>query len=240
MQGNLSIWIAFWAGVLSFVSPCTLPLVPSYIGYISGVSFQKLTTQGSRVDGRVRTRAFVHALLFCVGLSFMFIVLGWGATTVGTVLIEYKSLVRLVGGLLVILMGLVMAGVIRSDWLLRERRFQVPGAHRFGYIGSVIVGVAFAAGWTPCIGPILAAVLTMAATNTAVGAWYMVAYAVGFSVPFLIIALTFSSIRPLLRYTERIQRIGGWLLVIMGVLLLTDRMTSLVIWIQRVTGYGGV
>lgn len=235
MDAPVSIWIAFGAGILSFVSPCTLPLFPSYLGYISGVSLGR----GGVKERGTRKRALIHAFWFCVGLSFLFITLGFGATALGSVLREYHTQVRIVGGLLVIIMGLFMAGVIKSGWLMRERRIHLPMAKPLGYLGSVLVGIAFAAGWTPCIGPILAAVLTMVVTHPDTGRWYMAAYALGFSIPFLVLAVTLSSLRPLLRYTETIGKVGGWLLVLMGVLLFTDKMTVITIWIQQVTGFSG-
>lgn len=238
-SGSVSIWIAFGAGILSFVSPCTLPLFPSYLGYISGISFHQLSNDPSLITKSVRWKAFTHALFFSVGLSFLFIVLGWGATTFGHFLVQYRTTVRLVGGAVIILMGLFMAGIIKSEWLMRERRMQLPAQKPLGYAGSVLVGVAFAAGWTPCIGPILASVLAMTISNPNVGSWYMVAYALGFTVPFLVLAFTMASIRPLLKYTAIISKIGGWLLVIMGLLLVSNKMTLITIWIQKTTGYTG-
>ncbi|KPV42160.1 cytochrome c biogenesis CcdA family protein [Alicyclobacillus ferrooxydans] len=236
MGAHISLWLAFGAGLLSFISPCTLPLFPSYIGYISGVSL----TGGNNVHQQgARRRAFVHALWFCVGLSFLFVTLGFGATALGTVLREYRGEVRLVGGALVIVLGLFMAGVLKSGWLMQERRMHLPAVKPLGYLGSVLVGVAFGAGWTPCIGPILAAVLTMVIAHPDVGKWYMIAYAIGFSIPFLVLAVTLSSLRPVLKYTEVIAKVGGWLLVLMGVLLFTNKMAVITIWIQQVTGFSG-
>jgi cytochrome c-type biogenesis protein len=235
---SVSIGFAFLAGILSFVSPCTLPLFPSYLGYITGVSFH----QGHSKDGlpiALRRKAFFHALCFCLGLSFLFILLGYGATAFGQVLHEYKTDIRWVGGLLIVLMGLFMSGLLQWNWLLRERRVQLPQIHAVSYLGSVLVGIAFAAGWTPCIGPILATVLTMVVNNPDVGTWYMVTYALGFTLPFLILAVTLSSIRPFLRYTERLSRIGGWLLILMGVLLLSNKMSVITAYIQQTTHYRG-
>lgn len=236
---SVSIWLAFGAGILSFVSPCTLPLFPSYLGYISGVSFHQLSTKPTLITKSVRFKAFSHAFFFAVGLSFLFIVLGWGATTFGHFLVQYRTTVRLVGGAIIIVMGLFMAGVIKSEWLMRERRMQMPAQKPLGYVGSTLVGVAFAAGWTPCIGPILASVLAMTISNPNVGSWYMVAYALGFTVPFLVLALTMASIRPLLKYTAIISKVGGWLLVFMGLLLVSNKMTLITIWIQQTTGFTG-
>jgi cytochrome c-type biogenesis protein len=244
MTADISWWLAFAAGLLSFVSPCTLPLFPSYLGYITGVSFTgpargpATGPAGDRPVG-LRRRAFLHALCFCAGLSVLFIMLGWGASAAGRFLIQYKQTVRVIGGVLVILFGLFMAGVLRSEWLMRERRFQLPARRPLGYLGSVLVGVAFAAGWTPCIGPIVGSVLAMIIAHPAAGAGYMFAYAAGFSLPFLVFAVTLASVRPLLRYTEAAARVGGVLLTVMGVLLLTGQLSVLALWIQRLTGFTG-
>lgn len=240
MSSSITLGFAFLAGVLSFVSPCTLPLFPSYLGYITGVSFAQIkgkTTSAPVLSKGIRRQAFLHALCFCIGLSFLFMLLGYGATAVGQFLHEWKTDIRWIGSILIIFMGLFMSGVLRWDWLLRERRFRLPQAHAVSYLGSVIVGIAFAAGWTPCIGPILAAVLTLVINNPSVGNWYMLAYAIGFVLPFLVLAVTLSSIRPILRYTERIAKIGGWLLIVMGILLLSNKMAWITVWIQQVTHY---
>jgi len=238
-SSTLSLWLAFGAGILSFISPCTLPLFPSYLGYISGVSFQKLSSREIVLSSQVRLRAFLHAVFFCIGLSFLFIALGWGATAFGHLLIEYKNPVRLVGGVVITVMGLFMAGVLKLDWLMQERRYHLPASKPLGYIGSLLVGIAFAAGWTPCIGPILGSVLMMTVAHPGAGAWYMAAYAVGFSLPFLVLAVTLASVKPLLKYTDVISKVGGWLLVIMGLLLVTDKMVVITAWIQRTTGFSG-
>jgi cytochrome c-type biogenesis protein len=233
---TISLWLAFLAGLLSFISPCTLPLFPSYLGYISGVSFAG--QQGaSRV---VRLRALLHALCFCLGLSILFVLLGWGATSLGVWLRAYEPVIRVVGGGMVVLMGLFMAGVWQSTWLSRERRIQLPAERPLGYLGSFLVGVIFAAGWTPCIGPILGAVLALVVTHPTIGTWYMVTYAIGFAVPFLVFAVTLTSLRPLYRYTEPIARVGGWLLVIMGLLLITNETKWITIWLQQATGWNGL
>ncbi|WDL95563.1 cytochrome c biogenesis CcdA family protein [Alicyclobacillus sp. ALC3] len=245
---SVSVWLAFAAGLLSFVSPCTLPMFPSYLGYITGVSFQQLsgTGQAAVVGAPVgpppgaRSKAFLHALFFSIGLSVLFVALGLVSTTIGRFFVEYKSTVRLVAGVVIVVMGLFMAGAIRSSWLLRERRFRLPQAKPLGYFGSVLVGIGFAAGWTPCVGPILSTVLMMTAANPSVGTWYMVVYALGFSVPFLVFAVTLTSLRPILRYTERIAKAGGWLMVVMGILLVSDKLTWITVWIERSTGFTGI
>ncbi|MCL6637746.1 MAG: cytochrome c biogenesis protein CcdA [Alicyclobacillus sp.] len=227
--------MAFVAGLLSFLSPCTLPLFPSYLGYLSGVT---LRPGAGALPRRVRIQAFLHALCFCVGLSVLFLLLGWGASALGQWLLAYRQVVRVLGGVWVVAMGLLMAGVWRSEWLLRERRLPLPVHKPLGYLGSVLVGVAFAAGWTPCIGPLVGSVLALIVTRA--GGWvYMLAYALGFTVPFLLCAVALPSIRPLLRYASLAARTGGWLLVVMGVLLITNQLSVLAQWVQGWTGFSG-
>jgi cytochrome c-type biogenesis protein len=240
MTPTVSVWLAFAAGLLSFLSPCTLPLFPSYLGYITGVSFHDLQQGADKLAAAARVRVFLHAVCFCIGLSALFVLLGLVSTAVGQLFLEYKTAVRLCGGVLVMGMGLVLAGVIRSDWLLRERRLHIPAVQPLGYLGSALIGVGFAAGWTPCVGPILSTVLILTATHPSVGVWYMVTYAIGFAVPFLLFALTLTSLRPFLRYTPVISRIGGWLMVVMGFLLVSGKLTFLTMWIQQTTGFTGV
>lgn len=233
---TISLWLAFLAGIVSFVSPCTLPLFPSYLGYISGVSFSGLQP-GS---GRARARAFLHAVCFCIGLSVLFVLLGFGASALGVWLKAYESAIRIFGGIFIVVMGLFMAGIWNSGWLSRERRFRLPTRRPLGYIGSFVVGVIFAAGWTPCIGPILGAVLALVVAQPGIGTWYMVTYAIGFAVPFLVFALTLTSLRPLYRYTTTISHIGGWLMVVMGLLLVTNETKWITIWLQQTTGWSGL
>ena len=153
---GLGLFVAFAAGLLSFLSPCVLPLVPSYIGFLTGMSLPEVT-------GR-RRPALVHALLFVAGFSLVFILLGASATALGRALNQYQVWIQRIGGVLIIGFGLVCLGVIRADFLMRERRVQME-QKPVGYLGSLLVGMAFAAGWTPCIGPVLGAILGLAATS---------------------------------------------------------------------------
>ncbi|GIM46213.1 cytochrome C biogenesis protein CcdA [Collibacillus ludicampi] len=228
-----SFYLAFIAGILSFISPCCLPLYPSYISYITGITLEEMKSEDRR--RKARNKALGHALFFVLGFSFIFISLGMSASLVGRLFAEYKSFVRQAGGLLIIVMGLFLAGMLQLDFLYRQKKWQFR-AKPVGYIGSALVGISFAAGWTPCVGPILASVLVLAATNPASGLWFMFFYTLGFAVPFLLLAYTLGSIRWILKYSEVISKIGGWLLVIMGMFLFTGWINNLTSWFIRMFG----
>ncbi|KEO82112.1 cytochrome c biogenesis CcdA family protein [Tumebacillus flagellatus] len=226
--------IAFLAGLLSFVSPCVLPLYPSYLSFITGVSYDQL--YGAQRDTRsVRRKAFLHSLFFVLGFSIIFVALGFASGSIGSIFINNQELIRRVGGILIVVMGLFMAGILKIDFLMQTKKFQTSNKP-VGYLGAVVVGVSFAAGWTPCVGPILASVLTIAATNPVAGGSLMVFYSLGFALPFVFLAITLGSVRWLLKYSEIITKVGGAGMVIMGVLLITNGMTLITQWLLRLTG----
>jgi Cytochrome c biogenesis protein len=174
--GTLGLFVAFVAGLLSFLSPCVLPLVPSYIGFLTGMSLPEVTER--------RRTALIHALLFVLGFSLVFVLLGASATALGRALNYYQQWLQRIGGVLIIGFGLVCLGVIKVGVLEQERRVQME--HKpVGYLGSILVGMAFAAGWTPCIGPVLGAILGLAATSTDLtrGTLLLAAYSAGLAVP---------------------------------------------------------
>ena len=153
---SLTVLVAFSAGLLSFLSPCVLPLVPSYITFITGLGLEDVA--------RARRTTLVHAVLFVLGFSFIFVALGAGATAFGQLMLAYRSWIARAGGVLMIVMGLWMLGVLRVDALQRERRVHISDKP-IGYLGTVVVGIAFGAGWTPCLGPTLGAILILAANH---------------------------------------------------------------------------
>ncbi|HKW40940.1 MAG TPA: cytochrome c biogenesis protein CcdA [Gemmatimonadales bacterium] len=227
-----SFAIAFVAGLLSFLSPCVLPLIPSYVGFLTGLTLEELEVR--------RGTALLHAVWFVAGFSAVFIALGATASALGVWLLQSQVWIGRVGGIVVILFGLYLLGVLRPAWLLRERRVQLA-RKPWGYAGSAVVGISFGAAWTPCIGPILGAILTMAATQASAGrgAGLLGAYALGLAVPFLIAAVAldrflvwFQRFRPYLAWVERT---AGVLLVLLGLLLVTDRFTLLAGWLQGLT-----
>jgi len=232
---EFSYLVAFTAGLLSFLSPCVLPLVPSYIGFLTGLSLDEMKSR--------RRIAFTHAVLFVLGFTLVFMLLGATATALGRTLVVHKVWLQRIGGVLIILFGLVCLGVIRFGALLQDKRVHLQDKP-LGFLGSVLVGMAFAAGWTPCIGPILGGILGMASASETFGRGMLLlgAYSAGLAVPFLIAAWAvdrfigwFQKFRP---YLPWVMRVSGVLLIFVGILLLTGQFTRLAGWLQGFTPTG--
>lgn len=231
---NPGLVFAFGAGVLSFLSPCCLPIYPSYLSYLTGMSVGELQQNNPRARGHVLR----HALVFVLGFSVIWVALGLGASALGQFFVGNRDLLSRIGGALVILMGLALLGVLKIPFLMREARLQLARKPQ-GYLGTFVVGLAFAAGWTPCIGPILTAVLAVAAQSPGQGAPLLLAFSLGFAVPFILLAYALGSARWLMRYSLALERVGGGLMVVMGLLLITGRLERLTAWLIEVTGFAG-
>jgi len=229
---NLGILIAFIGGLLSFLSPCVLPLVPSYLGFVTGLTFDEMS-------GRRRI-AMVHAALFVLGFTLIFMLFGASATALGRVLKYYEVWFQRIGGALIILFGLYCLGVLRLPWLDRDARVHLD-RKPLGYLGSVLVGMAFAAGWTPCIGPILGGVYTIAATEEQMGRGMVLlaSYSLGLGVPFLIAAFAVETFldwfQRFKKHIRWVQRVSGLLLILVGILLMTGQFTRMAAWLQGLT-----
>lgn len=212
--------LAFVAGVISFTSPCCLPLMPGYVSYISGVG------DGGGATTAVRSRTVVAAVLFVSGFAITFTLLGAAASRLGLLLLQHRLELTRVAGVFVIIMGLATMGLLRLPLLYRERRFDLSRIRR-GPAGAVPLGMAFALGWTPCIGPVLAAILTAAATSQDVwrGASLLLVYSLGLGLPFLLLAVGVSkagrAFRWLRRHGRAIEIAGGGVLILMGFLMIT-------------------
>jgi cytochrome c-type biogenesis protein len=228
----LGLLVAFTAGLLSFLSPCVLPLVPSYVGFLTGMTLPQVT-------GRRRV-ALGHALLFVGGFSLVFILLGASATALGRALNYYQIWLQRIGGVLIILFGLFCLGAFNLRLFSQERRLHLE-RKPVGYLGSAVVGMAFAAGWTPCIGPVLGAILGLAATSTDVsrGMLLLAVYSAGLALPFLIAAVAIDSFldwfQRFRRFLPWVMRISGVMLILVGILLLTGEFTRLAGWLQGLT-----
>lgn len=225
---NISFVVAFSAGFLSFLSPCVLPLVPSYLSYITGLSLEELIVS----DRRARTAAMKHSLTFIAGFSAIFIVFGLSATALGRFFLTYQAALRQIGGGIMIFFGLAVAGVIRPAFLMRDTRLHL-NEKPAGVIGSFLVGVAFGAGWTPCVGPILGTILLYASgvESMAVGVGLLIAYSIGLGLPLFLASLgvpTFlARFRKSVRFLPIISRVTGSLLVVIGIMLMTRLLPRL-------------
>jgi cytochrome c-type biogenesis protein len=235
-DASVGIVVAFFAGLLSFLSPCVLPLVPSYVSFVTGLGMEELESGGERVK-RV---TLVHSLLFVAGFSLIFLLMGASATFVGQLLRLYQGLIARIGGLVIVFFGVYLLGVIPIAALSRERRFQFQNKP-VGYAGTVAVGVAFGAGWVPCIGPILGAILTLAATraNMLEGVALLSVYSAGLAIPFVASALALTAFlswfQKFRRYLRYVERVAGVLLIFVGLLLVTGKFTLLAGWLARFT-----
>ena len=222
---EISGMIAFSAGLLSFVSPCVLPLVPSYITYITGASFKKLTD--AEAASKLRWATISHSLCFIVGFSLVFILMGASATYLGQLLVQYQYWIMKGGGVLIILLGIHFTGIIKLPFLHMEKRFEMR-KKPLGYMGSFVVGIVFAAGWTPCIGPILSTILIYASTSKSLttGILLLTYYSVGLGIPFFLSSLAFNSFLSafdkIKRYMRVINIVSGLFLIGIGILFLTD------------------
>jgi len=225
---NVSYVVAFVAGLLTYLSPCLLPLIPSFLAYITGVSFSDLKDRGKKEE--VRNKTIIHSLLFIAGFSVIFVLLGLTATFIGKLLFQYQKVIRIVGGVFIILFGLYLTGILRLDFLGKELRLRFP-TKGVSYIGSFLIGVTFAAAWTPCAGPILGSILVMAGTKSSIaeGARLLTVYSLGIALPFFITAMAINSF---LVYFNRFKRVvgainivGGIFLIIVGVLMITNYLS---------------
>jgi cytochrome c-type biogenesis protein len=247
MEENVTLLAAFGAGLLSFISPCVLPLIPGYLSYISGMSLDDMRgTAVAPVAGgaavavasptAVRRRIIISSLAFIVGFSIVFVALGASASALGRFMMARLDVLGKIAGAIIIVFGLHTMGILRIEWLYQEKRVHT-NRRPAGPFGAMLVGVAFAFGWTPCIGPILAGILAVAATQDTVGngVRLLSAYSLGLAVPFFATALAinrfFAAFAKIRRHYHKIELASGALLIVIGVLIFTNRFTVLAQWL---------
>lgn len=231
---NIGLLTAFAAGVISFLSPCVLPLVPGYVSYVVGGTAGRL--QGGNGVATLRLPAIGLGLCFVLGFATVFVVLGASATAFGQLLLAYRYELNLVGGAIVILFGMFLIGAVRPASMMRELRFHVsvPGGRP---TSAYVLGLAFAFGWTPCIGPVLGAILTVGAASATVGGGVLLlaVYAAGLGVPFLLAAVFTDALaerlRAIGRYGRMLQALAGFVMVLMGVAMITGRLSTFSYWL---------
>lgn len=232
MNSSLLIALAaFGAGLVSFLSPCVLPLIPGYVSVVTGFSASELSEEKRPLSEILRP-----SLLFVAGFTFVFVALGASASILGSLLAPYKQILSKLSAYLIIAMGVLMLGVIKIPGLYGERRLDMTAARRFGVAAPPIMGMAFAFGWTPCVGPILASILVLAGSTSDVarGTMLLLIYSAGLAVPFLLVGLLFGKARGTIRFLSRhslvVNRVAGTLLIVMGILMATGQLT-------RITGF---
>lgn len=238
MTNEVSIPLAFFGGILSFISPCVLPLVPSYISFITGISFEELTSDND--NKKLKRVVLLNSLMFVLGFSTVFVViLGSSAQLFGSVFIQYQDIIRKIGGLAIILLGIHIIGLINFKILQRDKRmhFQERPA---GFLGSFLIGIGFAAGWTPCIGPILSAIFAVAATSATPwsGMMLFVAYSVGLAIPFLLTALAINTFlkhfNRLKKHMRMISIVTGIFLIATGLLIFTNSLAIISAYLNTI------
>ncbi len=229
-MGSVSLATAFTAGVFSFVSPCVLPLIPAYISFVSGISIDEMQAEGG--SRRRTTRVFLSTLLFVLGFTAVFMLLGAGASFIGRLLFVHRVWFNRAAGALIVLLGLHLTGILRLGFLEYEKRIHMQ-RNSFGLVGIFLIGAAFAFGWTPCIGPILAAILALAAQQNSVGSGVLLlgVYSLGLGLPFLATGLALNRFlgmyRRMRRHLRTIELVAGVFLVAMGVLIFLDMFSIL-------------
>jgi cytochrome c-type biogenesis protein len=238
---------ALLAGLLSFLSPCVLPLIPAYLSFLTGLTVSELSQATGGADseelaGRATSRldVVVPALLFVAGFSIVFVGFGVTASVLGRFLFDYRTTIERIAGLIVVAFGVLMLQVIKIPWLYGEARVDMGRARAFGRGAALVMGMAFAVGWTPCVGPILGTILALAGStgDAARGAGLLLAYSMGLALPFVVVAVLFGRVRPLLSWLNRhalvISRVSGAILILVGLLILTGRFGALAGWLTRV------
>ena len=232
---NVSFLLAFWTGVVSFFAPCLLPLLPAYVGYIAGVSFEDLKNgKGITFSKNI----FLSSLFYILGFSVIFVILGTAAGSIGVFFRRNDLFIQRLGGLIILIFGLQFSGLVNIPALAKERRLKLPiWANKLGYVRSFLVGVIFATTWTPCIGAVLGSILTLAAISaTAVkGAALLFVYSLGIALPFLLVSFGLALAPRYISFISKrmavISRVTGIILVVLGVLLLTNTYRYLNGWL---------
>ncbi len=220
---NLTIFLAFGAGLLSFISPCCLPLYPAFLSYITGMSVGDIKSE----QVMLQKRSLLHTIFFLLGFSLVFIAIGFSTSLFGYFFQQYQDLIRQIGSILIIVFGLIIIGVFEPEMLMKNKRFEFKNRPS-GYFGSFLIGLAFSAGWTPCTGPILGAVISLGVSNPTSALSYMVAYILGFAVPFLILSFFIGKLGWIKKYSPIIMKVGGYLMIAMGIILFFDWMTKII------------
>lgn len=229
---SVNLWLALWAGFASFISPCCLPLYPSFISYITGISVSELKAGVS--GNSARRSMMLHTLSFILGFSIIFYSMGFAAGLVSDFFKGNSDLLRQIAAILIFIMGLMLLGIFQPKFLMKERKLSIKYKPA-GFLGSFVIGVGFAAGWSPCVGPILSAILALSASEP--GSWFslITAYSLGFAIPFFILSFFIGSTKWIVRYSAAFMKVGGAVMIIMAILLYTDQLAKITAWLNSIT-----
>lgn len=228
---HVNLFLAFAAGLLSFISPCTLPIYPGFLSYITGVSVAELKQD----NGMLQRRAILHTVCFLIGFSIIFIVLGFSTSVIGHFFYQYRDLLRQIGAILILFFGLVIVGLIQPKFLMKDKKVTFRNRPS-GYVGSALIGLGFAAGWTPCMGPILVVVLGLSLSDPGPKIPYMIAYVLGFAVPFFVLSFFLGKLGWIKRHNRKIMQVGGYLMIVMSVFLFFNWMTKFSSYLSSLFG----
>lgn len=231
MTESVTMWLSFSGGLLAFFSPCTLPLYPSYLSFITGISVKELE-QATKLN--LSKIIVMNSLLFVLGFSLIYYAIGYSASLLGNFFYAYNDTIRMLGAVFIGVMGLFLLGIFQPKLLFKE--FRLPFVKtKNSALTSFLVGLIFAAGWTPCIGPIFSAIIYANVAYPGQVFVNITSYALGFGIPFLLMGFFFGKMRWILRYSGVLMKIGGVLLIVVAVLLYTDKMVYINIWFQQLT-----
>lgn len=238
MNPEVSIALAFFGGILSFISPCVLPLVPSYVSFITGISFEDLTNENSK---QLKKVILLNATMFILGFTAVFVlILGSSAQIFGSVFLQYQNIIRQIGGVIIVLLGIHIMGIINIKTLQRDKRFHFFKDKPTGFLGSFFVGIGFAAGWTPCIGPILSAIFAVAATSASpyAGMKLFLAYSAGLAIPFFLTAMGINTFlhhfKKVRKHMRLVSIITGLFLVLTGVLIFFNSLAIITSYLYTI------
>jgi len=223
MNPDLSVGLSFLAGLLSFFSPCSLPLYPSFLSYITGITTDEMKTRKIVFQ----SKPLLHTLFFMLGFSFIFMALGLSTSFIGELFLSKKELIRQLGSILLFVIGLTMLNVFNFEWFKRTWTINLKN-QPVGYAGSFLVGITYATAWTPCVGPLLSSIIVLGISNPSAALLYTFSYTIGFSIPFFIMTFFVKKIRWITKYTTTFMKVGGIIICSFAILLYFDKLTFLI------------
>ncbi|WP_244951560.1 cytochrome c biogenesis CcdA family protein [Sutcliffiella horikoshii] len=227
---NVTFILAFAGGFLAFISPCCLPLYPSFISYITGVSVSELK---ENKDTSIKKNILLHSLFFCIGLSIVYYILGFSMSTIGILFASYQKALTMFGGIFLVVMGLFLTGIYQPKFMLKAFQLQ-RNKKSASFFNSMFVGFIFSAGWTPCIGPIFAAIMYNNVLNPAATLINVTAYSLGFCIPFILMGFFLGRLKFITKYSAILTKVGGFIIIVLGLMIYFDKMIYLNIWTSHI------